>query len=75
MPKIKILVSLVGDTGEAWHAGEIHEASVGFARYLVGRGAAVALEDLPAPRLTTQAFQAQESVAQHRDPAKAKGRK
>jgi hypothetical protein len=69
MPRVRLVESLIGEDGQDWHSGETHEASNDFACYLVGRGAAVVVDGvLSAAPLTTQAFDAPDPVAAHRDP-------
>ncbi len=73
MPKVRMTASLVGEHGQDWLSGETYDATPHYARYLVGRGAAVLVDgELPATPLTTQAFEASDPVAAHRDPVKRK---
>jgi hypothetical protein len=77
MVSVKMVASLIGEDGEAWHSGEVHEASVQFARKLIYDGKATAVVDLPpAPPLTSRLFTtAADPVPATRDPVKPKGKK
>lgn len=66
-----MIAGLVGEDHTDWLPGEVHDASEWYARYLIHRGAAVAVDALPpAPALTTQAVEAPQPVVQHRDPVR-----
>ena len=75
MPRIRVLESVVGEGGEDWVPGDVKEASLSFAVYLVARGAAEPLEEIATPPLTTKAFTVADPVATHRDPVKASRKK
>lgn len=57
MPTVRILLRLgvIGEDQRDWLPGTIHEASVGFARELIARGAALPADGVepPATPLTT----------------------
>lgn len=80
MIRVRMTSSLVGEDRQDWHSGEIHEASDFYARYLIGRGAAV-LADPETPHLrssplTTASLEHGDPVAAHRDPdSPRRGRK
>lgn len=75
MPQVRIRKGLVGEDGQDWLPGEVHDASDKFARDIVFRRAAVLVEgeELDAsPTLTTKALRNADPSPSHRDP---RGRK
>ena len=80
MVRVRMTASLIGEHGNDLFAGQVADVSEWFARYLIGRGAAV-LADPEAPPLrssplTTANLEHGDPVAAHRDPASPKrGRK
>jgi hypothetical protein len=80
--RIKMTASLFGEDKKDWLKGEIHEASEGYATYLIGRDAAVlaqptdkseAVPHGPRPTgLTTASVTTSDPTATTRDPGKAK---
>ena len=73
MVRVRMTASLIGEHGNDLFAGQVADVSEWFARYLLGRGAAV-LADPEAPPLrssplTTAHLEHGDPVAAHRDPA------